>query len=227
MTKIDFFIGVGVFFIGVLLIVLFLLPTEGRRRKKKKQLRKEKEDQQKQKDWERIAKATERQKQVMHQEIGGIQKAKDDVDKELLLEKAKAKKLQEKLAQERDWQQREQVSGDKKTKEFKKLKEELIRVQEMFSQEHVEYLKLTGAVKELKFSNETLVGEKKVLDTENRILEGRVEGYRKEIAHLKKDVARLSKKQDDTTWITKAEYMRVSRLLKEKETELERVTRNG
>jgi len=48
---------------------------------------------------------------------------------------------------------------------------------------------------------------------------------RTEIAHLKKDVAVLTKKKDDTVWIAKSEHVKVERLLKEKEKELERIER--
>ncbi len=223
MATIDIIIGIGIGFIVLLLVVLFLLPTEGRRKKKK---RPQKGEQQKQRDWEGIAGRLETQTQTLRQEIIKFQKNQEDLAKRILVEKAKTKKLQEKLTQERGWQEKESSAGNKKAKEFKQLKEELVKLQESFGKEHVENLRFERECKEVKHTNENLVQQKKTLEAEQRNLETRIEEYRKQIVHLKKDNAILSKKQNDAMWVTKISYDRIARLLKEKEKELERVSRS-
>jgi len=222
MSTVDIIIGIGIGFVVLLLVVLFLLPTEMKKKKKK---RPKKGELQKEKDWERIAGRLEAQTQALRQEMLKLQKNQEDLEKNILVEKAKTKKLQEKLTQERGWQEKEKNAGDKKAKEFKALKEELVKLQETFGKEHVENLRLDRECKEVKHANDNLILQKKRLDLEQKNLEVKIEEYRKEIAHLKKDNAILSKKQDDAMWVTKASYDRIARLLKEKEKELERVSR--
>jgi len=225
MDSINIIAGIGIFFIVVLLVILFLLPTEGARRRKKKRKRPTKEEQEKQKDWERIAGRLEGQGAALRQEVARFQKKVEDLEKEVMGEKAKTKKLQEKLSQERGWKEKEKGSVEKKVKEAKKIKEELIQLQELFGKEHAQNLRMNSEKKEMKHARENLMEEKKRLESEYRKSEIKGEEYRNQIAHLKKDVAKLSKKEADTQWVTKTEYDRVRRLLKEKEKELERVAR--
>ena len=149
------------------------------------------------------------------------------MEKQLLVEKAKAKKFQEKLSQERQWHEKEQSTVDKKGKEFQQLKKELSKIQEISSKEHALNLRLEKGLKELKGENDALNQKRRAVESENAQLKAKMDNYRRETAQLKKENAELNKKKEDVSWIAKSEYERVARLLKEKEMDLERIPRES
>jgi len=201
-----------------------LLMPQGKRRKPKKK-KMPVESQENNKDFEEVIQRRDRLIRSLKQNIAALEKEKSEMDKQFVIEKAKTKKFQEKLSQERGWHEKEQDSVDKKNKEFQQLKQEFSRLQDNFSKEHVVNLKLDHNVKDLSLEIDSLKETRRSLESENNELNMKTTIYRSEIAHLKKDVAVLTKKKDDTAWIAKSEYIKVEKLLKEKEKELERVER--
>jgi chromosome segregation ATPase len=223
--SVEFLAVSGIIFILVLLIVLFLIPGEKRERRKKKKLPEEISPQQK--EWEEKHARLEKHIQSLRQEILVLQKDAKTKENDVLLEQAEIKKLREKLSQEREWHTKGQTMADKKGKEFKDLKEELVKVQESFSQEHAAHLRLGRAFNELKRENESLNEKRRAVEAENDQWKSKNDYQRGEILQLKKDNEQLSKKNDDSRWVAKSEHERVTRLLKEKEKELERVIRES
>ncbi|MBZ0166514.1 MAG: hypothetical protein K8I00_06875, partial [Candidatus Omnitrophica bacterium] len=59
------------------------------------------------------------------------------------------------------------------------------------------------------------------------LLKGKLEEYRREIAHLKKDVAVLQKKKEEETFVAKSEYGRLEKELQKVQKELERAQREN
>lgn len=223
--SVEFLAVSGIVFILILLIVLFLIPGEKREQRKKKKLPEEISPQQK--EWEQKASRLEKHIQSLRQEILGLQKDAKAKENELMLERAKVKKLQEKLSQEREWHAKEQTMADKKGKEFKRLKDELVKSQESFSKEYAAHLRLGHEFNELKQENESLNEKRRAVEAENDQVKSKSDHQRREILQLKKDNEQLSKKNQDAQWVAKPEYERVARLLKEKEKELERVVRES
>ena len=62
-------------------------------------------------------------------------------------------------------------------------------------------------------------------EEENDQLTAKVKNNKQEIMRLKKENMQLEKKKEDINWIAKTEYEQVEKLLKEKEKELDRITR--
>ena len=84
------------------------------------------------------------------QELEAIQKNEKEAQKELLLFKEKTKKLQEKLSQERGWQEKEQADVDKRSKEIHTLKDDLKKAEENIGTEHSQRLLLEREAKEIR-----------------------------------------------------------------------------
>jgi len=217
-------IAIVVLIIIVLLLFEVLLMPQGKRRKDKKK-KKPVESQENNRDFEEVIQRRDKQIRSLKQDLAALEKEKSELDKQFTIEKAKTKKFQEKLSQERGWHEKEQGGADKKNKEFQQLKQEFSRIQDNFSKEHIANLKLDHSVKDLSKEIDFLKETRKSLESQNNELTMKTTNYLSEISHLKKDVAVLTKKKDDTTWIAKSEYIKVEKLLKEKEKELERVER--
>ena len=137
----------------------------------------------------------------------------------------RVKKLQEKLSQERQWYKKEQNAADKKGEEAFELKAELVKIQENFAKEHAINIRLQRELKESNQQIDGLRAQCREVDGENIRLKTKMEVDQKEMAQLKKKVVELSKKEEDTQWIAKSEYERVTRLLSQKEKELQRMIR--
>ena len=177
------------------------------------------------KDWEETALRLEKRGHALKEEAGLLEKKEKDLEYQLTVEKVKVKKLQEKLSQEREWHQKEQGAMDGKGKEFARVKEELNKVQENFSHEHMENLRQKGDIQELKQQIESLNGQRRSAESEGAQVKARLENQRKELAQLKAENMELKKKKEDTVWVAKSDYERLERSLREKEKELERVLR--
>ena len=156
-----------------------------------------------------------------------FQKKEKDWEYQLTVEKTKVKKLQEKLSQEREWHQKEQGAMDGKGKEFARVKEELNKVQENFSHEHMENLRQKGEIQELKKQIESLNDQRRAAEAEGAQLKARLESQRRDMAQLKSENMELKRKKEDTAWVAKSDYERIERLLREKEKELERIVRES
>ena len=221
--SVEVLVIIGIVFIVVLLGILFLIPSDKKGKKKKKKSQAEPLGQQK--DWEQKALRLEKYIHSLRDDILAFQKKEKVTEKQLTIERAKVKKFQEKLSQEREWSKKEQNVIDKKGKEFQQLKAELRNAQESFSKEHVTNLRYEQEIKELKQQNDSFNEQRRSVEGENAQLKAKNENHRKEIAHLKKENRQLSKKEEDASWIAKSEYERVTKLLKEKEKELNRVSR--
>jgi len=130
------------------------MPQGKRRKPKKKKM--PVESQENNKDFEEVIQRRDRLIRSLKQNIAALEKEKSEMDKQFVIEKAKTKKFQEKLSQERGWHEKEQDSVDKKNKEFQQLKQEFSRLQDNFSKEHVVNLKLDHNVKDLSLEIDSL-----------------------------------------------------------------------
>lgn len=220
---VEFLLIVGVVFILVLLGIVFLIPGEKKGKKTKKKVQEELIQQKK--DLEKRALSLERHVWSLRDRILALQKNEKANEKVLMVERVKVKKFQEKLSQEREWHTKETNVVDKREKEFRQLRAELAKIQESFSEEHTLTIRLERELKDFKRQNDALNEQHRMTEGENARLKAKGENDKKEIAHLKKEVAQLSKKSEDVQWIAKTEYDRVAGLLKEKEKELQRMER--
>jgi len=218
MVPYEFIAFIGIIFI-ILILIILLIPAE--RRKKKK--RSEKTPEEQIKEWQNACLKLEKHVQALRSQVDTLQKKGKTLEKDLLLQQEKNKRLQEKLSQERGWQEKEHADVDKKAKEVHALKEEIKRLEANLEKEHGQRLSLEREAKELK---ESLVKEteaKRALDSQILKLKAQGEGYRDEIKELRETNQKLSQKQEEKTFVSKSEYEKLEQLLKEKEKELEKL----
>jgi len=220
---VEFLLITGVVLILILLGIIFLIPGEKKGKRVKKKLQEELV-QQKQ-DLEKKASSLERHVRSLRERILALQKSEKANEKVLMVERVKVKKFQEKLSQEREWHKKEQNAIDKREKESYQLRTELGKIQESFSKEHTLNIRMEREIKDLKQKSDSLNDQRRMIESENARLKAKGENDKKEIAHFKKEIAQLSKKDEDAQWIAKSEYDRVARLLEEKEKELRRMER--
>lgn len=221
MPSIDLFVILGVILILVSLGVLFLMPaSRGRRVKKRKRGNPAKIREEDNKDWRAVSLKLEKYIQTLREEIEELQKAERIKERELIRKKEKNKKLQEKLAQERGWHDREQKDIDRNIKEVHRTRQEMIELEKDLDGEHSSRLKRERESKDLKRDFETLNEQKREGDSELIKVKVQAEQGRQEIRELKASNTELSKKHEDTTWVAKTEYDKLRRILKETEKEL-------
>jgi hypothetical protein len=217
--------GLGVIIIGVALIVfligiLFFMPTEKKEDKKKKKAQPEVKEGP-QKDLKLTIEKLEHHIHTLHQQIASFEKKERDHEKQLLVEHAKIKKLQEKLSQEREWQEKDHLTTERRSKELKETQEELKKTQESYTKEHSLNLKLQQELKDLQKEHESVNSLRRQAESVEAQLKATIERYRQDTVELKAENIELKKKKDDTVWIAKSEYERVDKLVREKEKELE------
>jgi len=223
--SVELFAIIGVIFISLLLITIFFIPSE--KKFKKKKIKPEINLTDELRDMEQKVLRLDKHIQSLRSEILEYKNKEKANDKQLMIERVKMKKLQEKLSQERQWHEKEQGSIDKKGKEFQQCKSDLIEAQESFSKEHSANIRNEQKIKELEQGNSSLTDQRRKVESENNQLSTKVESYRKEIAQLKRENIQLEKKNNDVSWIAKTEYDRVVNQLKEKEKQLERLNREN
>jgi len=222
-VSIELLVIIGIIFIAILLAVVFIIPSERKKEKKKKKV--QDPPLVDEKEWVQKISRLEKHIHSLRDEIREYQNREKDHDKQLIIEGVKTKKLQEKLSQERRWHQKEQGSIDKRGKEFQEMKTELIAIQEIYSKAHSANLRYEHQVKELQGKIDALNEQRRTNEEENDQLQAQVKNNKQEIVELKKENIQLQKKKEDIHWIAKTEYERVEKLLKEKEKELDRITR--
>ena len=222
MSTTEIFAGIGIFFIIILLIIIFLIPNEKEREKKNKN-KKPVPNPDEQKDWKATAAKLEKHIQSLRQDIDDFEKKEKVKDRQLAVEQAKIKALQDKLAQERSWQEREGQVNTKQARETQQLKEELTKLQEQLAKGHADSLRFEREGKDLKLEYDKLNDQRRGVQLEAASLKARVESLTAQIRELKSENAELKKKKEDETWIAKSEYEKLQGQLKDKETELAKI----
>ena len=213
--------AIGIIFIIMLLSIVLTTPVKKRIKKKKESL----EETPVQKDWKDTSLKLEGHIHALRLKLDQAEKKETMYEKQLNLEKEKVAKLQEKIQQERQWIEKEQKAVDKSAKEIKDLKEEVIKVQDQFAKEHAMTIRLEHDLQEQKTQSADLLHVKRTLESENTVLKNKTDEQRREIAQLKGEIAELTKKKEDTSWVAKSDYQKLEGLLAQKEKELERMRR--
>lgn len=219
----NFIVSISIFIIVVLLILLVAFPNEKEKSKRKREKLIENTGQ---KDWEEVVSKLEKHIQTLKLEIEKAKSESFKTQRSLALEKEKCEKLQEKLFREKDWLSKEEDSADKKTREIRDLKQNLIKLQTDFDNEFALRLRLEQQLKDVKGECEALNNEKRDAALKLKKAEAEAEYFKKESAQLKKANVELKKESNEVQWVAKSEYEKLERLLREKEKELERVSRN-
>ena len=222
----DVYVFIGIFFVLILLAVLFLIPTSqdsfARKRAKAKR-----EAEPENKDWQAVSLRLEKHIYALREEINGLKKNEKVLEKELEIQREKNNKLQEKLNQERGWQEKEKSDIEKKAAEIQRLKNDQQANEQMMAREHSTRLGLERENREVTRQLAATSELKRNLEGDNAKLNAQLDACRKEIMELKSENALLSRKQQDETWIAKTEYVKLESQLRSLEKELSQMKKTG
>ncbi len=225
MTTVEIVLFIGIIFFLILIVVIFLIPTESRLKKKRRRVANKPPE--KSKDWKETALRLEQHIHSKSQTIVTLEREAKARNKALLIEKAKVDKVKDKLKQERGWQQKELGSVERQTKELQVLKNELRVIQDNLGKEHSANIRLRKELEEVNKKCEAYNAKRRAAEAEVSQFKTHTAAQKQEISHLKKDVAELSKKKQDTQWVAKTEYLKLERELKETEKSLQRKLREA
>ncbi len=217
---------VGIIFVIILLSIVVFIPMTPKTVKRKRKVQApeaSKPDAQAQEVLLRM----QRNIQSLHGQITTLEQREKAREHELMLEKIKVNKLQDKLSQERDWHTKEQKTWDKKIQEFHHSKDELSKLHDQFSKEHAENLRQKKDIEEFKSEAARLQDAHREVQADCAQWKAKVENYQKEIMQLRKENSALTKKAQDTMWVAKSDHDKLEQLLREKEKELERIKRGS
>ena len=223
-------IGVGVL-ITICLLIIFLVPDEKaiakKKQEEKNERRRQRREEQKQptKDWEKVAERYQTQLHHVKNTLGSTEKKVRELEKQLLAEEIKTNKLKEKLSKEKEWIAKKEKDVGNKEHGMAQIKQELQKIQNLYSEEHVINIRHQKEIEELKKDYDLNMEQRRIAESECAQLKAKNDNHRQEIAHLKKDVAELTKKQDAETFVSRAQYDKVEKELKEAKNEIDRISR--
>ncbi len=222
MSAFSFLIALVVFLTAVTLGVLFWFPGDSKKsRRRERKVAPTEDDQQ----WELTVSRLEKHIVTLRNQIADSERREKQGAKDLQQEKQRNRQLQEKLAQEKSWREKEQSSVDKTLAEEEQLKKDLLKSERELEEEHALRLRQERELTELKWEHDSLNSEKKSFLAKLANLEATLEQYKKEVSELRKANAQLSKETKEINWIAKSEYDKLEMLFKQKEKELERMKR--
>lgn len=217
MPHIDPFAVVAIVLM-ILIAVIFLVPGEQRARRRRK-----KKEEEEQKDWQGACLKLERHIYALRRDIEEGQRREKILDRDLNIQKEKYARLEDKIVQERSWQQKETTDAEKKGQELFHLKSDITKLENSLAQEHGVRLRLEKSLKESQESAIQANNSKLDLEAQIARLKALDEKYRKEMSDLRAQNNLLSKKHDESTWVAKSEYQKLEKQLQIKDKELERL----
>ena len=222
MSPLTILLAVMILAVCLILGVLFALPGEDKRKKRREKKVIEDPDD---KHWEETVGQLERHIVTLRNQIADFEKKAKLQEKDILTERHRVKHLQEKLAQEKSWREKEQGSAGRSQGEFEQLKKDLLKVEQELEEEHAVRLRLERDLSEVKWELDSLSTEKKSLTAKSMSLETNLDYFKKETAKLQRENAEFKKESKEVSWVAKSEFEKLELLFKEKEKELERMRR--
>ncbi len=217
-SSIDVFALLGIVFIVILLIVLFFIPTEKNREKARKR-RCQKQDQEG-KDWRAVSLQLEKHIYGLRREIESGQNRLKATERDLLVQKEKYKKMQDKLHQEREWQKKDQADQHKKGEEINRLQRDLKKTEQSLAKEHGQRLKVERELRQSQADMQATDQKRHDLEVQLARFKTEYRQLQHEMAEIRAENGRLKKKHDEATFIAKSDYQKLEKRLKETEREL-------
>lgn len=203
--------------------LLLLAPVDKMKRHRLQREAKDKAHIAPEKDWQAVSLKLERHIQALRKELEEHQKKVRILDRDLTVGKEKYVKLQEKLAQERDWQKKEEQGLEKRTQEMMALKNEVHRLEHDLSVMHSDRLRLERELRESKSQQDALAAMGRDLQLQVAKVNAENESLRKELKELKWENMRLAEKKDAQSWIPKEDFEKLATTLQQAEKELARL----
>lgn len=221
MGHFDFFAFAGIILVFILLGVLFLIPTE--KRSSARRIRPPKGPEETEKDWQGISLKLEKRIHDLRQEVAEAKRKERKLERELLVQGEKYKLAQEKLSQERTWQQKEQGDNERVLGEIQKAKDNLKTTEENLEQEHRQRLAYERELRDLKKELVESTSVKKDLEIQLAKAIARADVSRKEALEVRGENAKLNKKHEEATFVAKSDYVKLEQELKDARREIERL----
>ncbi|MDP8266355.1 MAG: hypothetical protein P9M07_05355 [Candidatus Aceula meridiana] len=227
----DLLVLLGVFVAVIFAVLIFFFPSEEKRRKKKKKKTQEEELSKGEKKWQETAFALRDRIQGFKKEI----ERKNQQEKKLLLnlkeEKDKNVRIEDKLKREKKWFSEQESNLDRRTKEMRQIKMDLVRAQTESEKEYSLRLAAEREKKDFKKDFDRLNKEKKEYILKTTHLDFTIRTLKEEIDDLKKanhDLAReaAKKNEEGSQWIAKSEFEKIEKAFKEKEKEVEKLKKD-
>ncbi len=211
-------VGLGLVFL--LLAFLVLIPTTPRSQRRKRFPYKVREKEVK--DWQAVSLKLERVIRSLKRQMAETQKEQKLLERDLVVQKEKYAKLQNKIDQERGWQKKERSDVDKKGREVIRLREDFKKAEQHLAQEHADRLRLERQQKELNASLSS--AQTQIKDLENQIIKHKahIDAYRSEITALRAEAQKLTKKHNEETWVAKSEFTKLKKDYESLEAELKK-----
>lgn len=226
MFSLDVFAILGVVLVVILLGVIFLMP--GGESSRRRLSRKEKAGQaQDNTDWKEACLKLEKHIHALRLEIEHGKTREKGLERDILIQREKTKKLQERISQERGWQTKEDQDKERRVKENISLRESLQKVEEESQRQHGELLRLERENKEARESAAALAENKRALESQIFKLQAQVDAATQENKILQEQNAKLLKQQEETTWVAKAEYVKLEEQLRVLHKEIEQFRNQG
>lgn len=217
----DIFAIVGLALAVILLAFIFLLPSErSPSQRRSVQWRREQPDETK--DWKTTCLHLEKHIHGLREQQEKMKGRERFLERELAIQKQKARKIQDKMTQERGWQQKEEGEKERRGQEAVKLKEELQQLEDEVQKEHGERLRAEREFKESKDLLASMTTERRGLEARIAKLEAELDKALKDNKVLSVQNAKLSQQHDDATWIAKSEYIKLEQQLRNLEKDYQR-----
>ncbi len=213
----------GAVLISGMIGILLLMPSEKTKRQSSAKVSRLKPDEPAVKDWEAVSLKLERVVQALRKEIEEYQRKEKTLERDLTVQKEKYNKLQEKLAQERDWQKKEEDDIEKKAKEILALKNDVRRIEHDLSVTHAQRLKFERDFREAKSEGESITVVRRNLELQVQKLEAETDNQRKQIKELKWENSQLSQKKDAESWVPKEDFQKLEAEIRNKERDIARL----
>jgi chromosome segregation ATPase len=213
---------VGAILVVALLLVAFVIPTEVKKKKAKRPRVSIEELEARLEKALKTADHRDAAVKALRKQIEDWEKKDRAWQQQISEEQAKSAQLTHKLEQERQWQGEEAKKHEKKLGDVQRFQKDLKFVNEQLAEEHSVRLKLEAELRDLRDQYANLNEQRRVLELDKSRLTEKLEDCQRQIREYKKENAELSKKNDDTTWVAKNDYLKIERRVKELEGELRR-----
>ena len=213
MGHFDFFALAGVILVFILLAVLFLIPSQ--KSSSTRRVRVAKGPQETGKDWQAACLQLEKHIQSLRREIADAKRKERKLERDLQVQSEKYKLAQEKLTQERSWQEKEKSDSQRMYDDVQRVKDDLKSTEENLEKEHRQRLAYERELRDLKKELVESTGVRKDLEIQLAKAIATADVARKETLELRAQNAKLNKRHEEASFVAKSEFTKLEQDLRE------------
>ncbi|MFH1359668.1 MAG: hypothetical protein ABIJ41_01355 [Candidatus Omnitrophota bacterium] len=179
------------------------------------------------KDWQATALKLERYIVSLRKKIDWLKGGQKKMEQDLVIEKARNAKLKDQISKEKEWLQKEKESLEGQDQQIYELNQRARLAEEEREKEYGLRLRIERECKEIKQDLSAVEKERNALTARAIQAESELSRLKDQIIEIKRVNRELEKESDEASFIAKSEYEKLVDQLKEKEKELERITRES